>query len=463
MDFSDIKIDRKEKLKKEKAANLTAAKKEFESLGFEPPPRAKPTSEFLQSQPIQVHEAQRIFLENDSRWKAFIGGRGSGKTFAGCLEAQKEAGRQVCTGAIVAPTFPMLRDGILPLWNEIVPRGLIKQYLKSEMTAIMANGSRIIFRSADDPDRLRGLNLSWFWLDEAAYMDRAVWAIATATLREKGRAGKAWITTTPAGFNWIYDFWVKNKTPDHFLIQCNTQSNLFTSEVYRQVITQEHGAGWFKRQEIEGAFIEPGGGINISKIKIVQSINPYPEDMIRYWDTAGTAGGGDYTVGVLFGRKKSGGWIILDVVRGQWSSSEVDRRMAATAMKDGKHVRIFIEQEPGSSGKRMIEYLVKMLAGYSAVGDQSTGSKSMRIAPLAAQLEVGNIDLLAGTWNEDFLSEAQAYGPRCQYDDQLDAAAGAFAKLGHKQWVFDGYRTIQHRRVSRGRDLAKRRGKDLSL
>ncbi|HEX6818439.1 MAG TPA: hypothetical protein VF120_08695 [Ktedonobacterales bacterium] len=48
------------------------------------------------------------------------------------------------------------KDGTLPY-----------TYNKSEGHLMLANGSEILLRSLDEPDRVRGLNLAWFWLDEA--------------------------------------------------------------------------------------------------------------------------------------------------------------------------------------------------------------------------------------------------------------------------------------------------------
>ena len=72
--------------------------------------------------------------------------------------------------------------------------------------------------------------------------------------------------------------------------------------------------------------------------------------------------------------------------------------------------------------------MVKRLAGIDAKGLSSTGDKLTRAKPLAAQVEAGNVYLLAGAWNEMFLQHMHAQ-PDWPHDDIMDASSGAFQDL----------------------------------
>ena len=63
-----------------------------------------------------------------------------------------------------------------------------------------------------------------------------------------------------------------------------------------------------------------------------------------------------------------------------------------------------------------------------ACADKVTGSKETRAEPFEAQVQAGNVHLVAGAWVQDFLDECERW-PRGKYRDQVDAAAGAFNKL----------------------------------
>jgi len=92
-------------------------------------------------------------------------------------------------------------------------------------------------------------------------------------------------------------------------------------------------------------------------------------------------------------------------------------------------VDIWMEQEPGSSGVKVIDdYARRMLAGWSFRGHRSTGSKEIRANPLSAAAEAGNVLLLRGAWISEFLDEAESF-PTGLHDDQVDAVSGAMAML----------------------------------
>ncbi|MDY0071808.1 MAG: phage terminase large subunit [Thauera sp.] len=170
-----------------------------------------------------------------------------------------------------------------------------------------------------------------------------------------------------------------------------------------------------------------GGFFKWEKLEIVKA-TPQFRRVIRYWDKAGTEGGGAYTAGVKMGQGIDGLWYVLDVVRGQWEAPERERVMRQTAALDGQAVTIWIEQEPGSGGKESAQATVRNLAGYSIHAERATGDKAVRAEPYSVQVEAGNIKLLEGDWNQVFIDEHKTF-PLGKYKDQIDAASGAFNKL----------------------------------
>lgn len=160
------------------------------------------------------------------------------------------------------------------------------------------------------------------------------------------------------------------------------------------------------------------------------------EARIRYYDTAGTEGRGDYTAGVLMSRTRGGTYWIEDVVRGQWSPAHRDAEIRATAERDGPEVQIWLERESGVAGTERSQATVRALAGFVARFEPVTGDKVHRADPLAAQAEAGNVRVVAGPWNHALLDELTAF-PNGSHDDQVDAAAGAFSKLAASEpWEF---------------------------
>lgn len=193
---------------------------------------------------------QRAFWSSPARFRLFVGGVGSGKTRAGCLEVLRQP--PGTTGMVLAPTYPMLRDATLRTFMELVHRGgILKHWHKSEMTVELIDGKTVMFRSADDPDRLRGPNLGWFYLDEGAMMDPDAWKIMIGRLRE--RPGKAWVTSTPRGRNWLHKEFMPSI--DYDTIRSSTRQNPYLPPDFIPTLERSYSQRML-RQEVEGEFIE---------------------------------------------------------------------------------------------------------------------------------------------------------------------------------------------------------------
>lgn len=154
---------------------------------------------------------------------------------------------------------------------------------------------------------------------------------------------------------------------------------------------------------------------------------------VRYWDKAvSQTASGKYTAGVLIAYGNDGAYYICEVIRGKWATKERREIMLQTARRDaylhGDNVRTYIEQEPGSSGVDSVNDEIRMMAGYPVFADRPSGDKDTRMLPLSAQAQAGNVYLVAGDWNEDFIAELCAI-PNGRFRDQADAASGAFNKL----------------------------------
>lgn len=78
---------------------------------------------------------------------------------------------------------------------------------RSSMTATI-NKSLIRFRSLVKPDNARGFTIDGVCIDEAAYIDGdAFFEVIRPTLMSS--LGWAFLASTPNGYNWLYDLWVK--------------------------------------------------------------------------------------------------------------------------------------------------------------------------------------------------------------------------------------------------------------
>lgn len=196
---------------------------------------------------IKLYKKQRDFFLCNERFTGFIGGIGSGKSFVGALKGLTKS-KAGMVGLVAAPTYPMLRDATLRSYLEILGEGIGK-FNRSEMTMTLPGGGEILFRSADNPDRLRGPNIDWAHIDEASLCPPETWDIVIGRLRGHGGAGDCWITTTPKGRNWLYA-----RQNEIRIFKASTKDNPFLSREFVESLERSY-TGQFAQQELHGDFV----------------------------------------------------------------------------------------------------------------------------------------------------------------------------------------------------------------
>ena len=152
---------------------------------------------------------------------------------------------------------------------------------------------------------------------------------------------------------------------------------------------------------------------------------------VRAWDLAATepreGEDPDWTAGVRMEVDAAGTYYVRHVEHFQGTPRRVEDAIKNTATVDGRGVIVSIPQDPGQAGKDQAQRYVRLLAGHQVKTHPVTGDKVTRAGGLSAQAEAGNVKLLRGPWNETFLSELESFPDG--HDDQVDAAADAFALL----------------------------------
>lgn len=190
----------------------------------------------------------------------FIGGLGSGKTLALCHEALKlsriNAG---CLGIVAAPTYRMLDDTVLPTFFDFVCNPEKVNFQKAKMQVDFPNGSRIIFRSLEHPDRLRGPNAAWSLIDEAPLCRERAFDIVLGRVRDpRAKLRQVKIVGNPRGFNWVYKRFVEQPLAGYRLFRTSTYENPTLPPEYIRTLQGSYGAN-LAAQELGGEFVSLEG------------------------------------------------------------------------------------------------------------------------------------------------------------------------------------------------------------
>jgi len=174
--------------------------------------------------------------------------------------------------------------------------------------------------------------------------------------------------------------------------------------------------------------IRGGNQINTSRIKLHYNEAEFPEvRFTRVWDLAHTAkqtqkADPDYTSGTLlaYTLNNDGTWSlwIKHVARIRAKAPERDNFIRAVTEHDGAGVPVAIEYS--SDAIDAYNKMEEILRGRrSVIAVKCKGDKVARTAYIEPIFEVGNVHILAGDWNFDWLAEVSGF-PNWNHDDQVD-------------------------------------------
>jgi PBSX family phage terminase large subunit len=277
---------------------------------------------------FRLHQTQHDFVCCDASYKGLTSGRGGGKSFIGAYDFLIHS-KPGAVGLVIAPTYKMLMDSTqrtfielatkLGLWDE-------KKFRKTDNVAILTNGYEVLFRSGEDPNKLRGSTVYRIWADECSLLKEDVYEIAIACLRWPGEDKLVFTGTfTPSGKDhWTYRVFGDKSNPNVSLFQCSTKDNPFLPEGFYERLLLQYGKGeggiLRAMQELEGQFVCVEGaewGPENFGPQIWFSQWPTSSDVIRAvaLDSSKGIGGktGDYSVFTIGMYAKGKVWVEFDL------------------------------------------------------------------------------------------------------------------------------------------------------
>jgi hypothetical protein len=210
--------------------------------------------------------SQKRFHESNARFKGFSGSIGSGKSAALCHEAIRLAylnpGR---TGLIGAPTYPMLRDSTLAALLEILnANGIPFELNRSDYVLTLTDvRSKILLRSLEEYERLRGTNLAWFGVDELTYTQEEAWLRLEGRLRDpKAKRHCGFAVWTPKGYDWVYRRFISGDRSQYEVILAQPMENqhlLAAVPDFYERLRSTYDESFF-RQEVLGEYLDMKAG-----------------------------------------------------------------------------------------------------------------------------------------------------------------------------------------------------------
>lgn len=184
---------------------------------------------------------------------ALLSGRGAGKTTTG-VEFVTLSSRKGLDGAILGRRGTELVNTHVATILERAHPEFIPEYRASKDILEWPNGATTYLFSAEKPENIRSVNLSWAWVDEAAHMPliETAWSnLKLATRVESpGNPIHILVTSTPTPTQWMMDM---EDDPDVVVRRVSTYANKANlSADFIRDIEKEYEGTRLGRQELHG-------------------------------------------------------------------------------------------------------------------------------------------------------------------------------------------------------------------
>jgi predicted phage terminase large subunit-like protein len=404
--------------------------------------------------PNDPHPQQSEFLtllteSGDTVREAFYGGAaGGGKSEALLMAAAQYVDVPGYSALLLRRTFPDLAQpgAIMDRSHEWWDRSRAK-WSEEQKSWRFPSGAIVKFGHLEHPSALRnymGAEYHFIGFDELTQFPSNMYTFLFSRLRRRKTQTIPLRMRSASNPGGIGHDWVKQR----FLIEGNEKGRIFVparvddnpsidKQSYVEALNELDPV--LRAQYLEGNWQAAQQGASFRR-DWFDLLEQRPRDfqrIVRFWDFAATAPvpgqKADWTAGVLMGRTERGKYVVLDVVRVQGTPKEIEQIVKTTSRIDDLaydgRVEIVLEQEPGGSGKAMIEhYVTRVLPQYYVRGIRSTGSKVVRAAPLSGQAQAHNVSIVVGPYLSAFFDELESF-PFGSHDDQVDAVSGAYREL----------------------------------
>jgi predicted phage terminase large subunit-like protein len=400
--------------------------------------------------PEEASLTQKVFLRSYALEGLFGGAAGGGKSSALLMAALQYVDVPSYSAILFRRTYAdlALPGALMDRFRSWVMAYEDVHWNANSYVATFPSGARVSFgylNNTNDYLRYKGSEFQFIGMDEVTEIRESDYRYMFSRLRRpaSGPLSKVPLrmrsASNPAP-NWVRQrFIVEGKNEQRFFVPSFLTDNPgIDAESYRQALSVLDPVER-RRLELGDWWATTLGTLfDRTDFPIIDG-SDVPEitsqaRAVRYWDLAATEPHSgntdpDWTVGTLM-LFDQGISYIMDVRKVRAKSDKVETLISQTAQEDGKTVAIRMEQEPGSSGKALIDqYARYVVPGWDLQGIRSSGDKETRARPFSAAVANGNVRLVRGKWITDWLDEISSFPEACTHDDQVDSAVGAFTFL----------------------------------
>lgn len=203
-------------------------------------------------EPLPKQEEFLWHVENNDEAKFiwYCGGFGSGKSFIGSHATIRQAMMNPKGRSLVArQTMVDLKATTMKTFFEVIDPRLILKWNKTESLLTLINGHEIYFWGLDNIEKLKSLEIGFFWIDEVNEVAELTFNVLKGRLRNKHHIKRLGILTSNSeGKNWTYKQFVLGKgirtaqdLARYFVIKAPSNENTYLPPDYLDILNSYTG------------------------------------------------------------------------------------------------------------------------------------------------------------------------------------------------------------------------------
>ena len=412
-----------------------------------------------------VFHGARAAEGNLYRFRHLVAGRRGGKTLSAAedvafymthpqqywLDFHGKNSRDQLWTWVLAKNYPEGFPSMKQLLEVFTKAGLVPgqdyRYHKGEKYIEMLDGSLLQFKTADDPQSLRGAGLNLLWMDEAADMPSGeAYEVTSPALGDK--QGAVISTTTPKGKNWYFDEFFSKEAltgidgPKTLTVEYRSLDNphfkeeewkRYQQRYHPQLFQQEFMARFdaFQGVELHGDWLHyyevrdlprkrDGNGVATSQLDLKLFVGVDPAiSLSEKADRFAMA-----LIGVTHDNTQA---YLLDLFAGRIPFPEQIDKLREWHIKYRPQL---IGIESNAYQAALAQQVMRMANFPPVVPMLATGKKHERILSMAPYFKIGRIQIHKN--HRDFIDEWLGYDSTLRHgkDDTLDAVEIALRTAG---------------------------------
>jgi hypothetical protein len=205
----------------------------------------------MQTNDVIALKHQQEFIYSTHTHTGLVAGLGAGKSKAGTIKTVvKKMEYPGISVAYYLPTYPLIKEIAVPNFSDFLNQMEIPFRYHETDKIFHTSFGKIILRSTDKPEFIIGYEVGYSLIDEADVLPKKKMANIFKKIAARNRVplpdgsiNCIDLVSTPEGFEFMYEFFVKDAKPNRRLIKARTGDNPFLPESYidtlREIYTHE--------------------------------------------------------------------------------------------------------------------------------------------------------------------------------------------------------------------------------